>query len=197
MGRFCPKCGAEIAEGTKFCKKCGALVESKNEMNNKVMKVQKKKSNKTPIMAIAAVVVVVILCVTFISKLSSGIGVPAYEKPLKCQVDGINKNDKKKYLSSFLSETQDHYDGSDLESLIDEVKKVSYEVTGEREMSVMSVLDTLGVLGVSSKDIEEAKTLEVQLDAETSSGETGTANVDFNVVKINGKWYAITSLSNL
>ena len=83
MGKYCPKCGVEVTEGTKFCKQCGALVETKNQVTNKVVNVQAKKRNKTPIMAIATVVVVVVLCIAFISRLSSGLGVPDYDKPLK------------------------------------------------------------------------------------------------------------------
>lgn len=196
MGKYCPKCGAEVTEGTKFCKQCGALVGTKNQVTNKVVNVQAKKRNKTPIMAIAAVVVVVILCITFVSKLSSGLGVPDYEKPLKYQIDGINKNDTKKYLSSFSEKVRDHYDRDDLPEYFKEVKKISYQVTGTKEMSGMSVLDTLAVLGISTKDIEEAKTLEIELDVEATTGEKDTVSWEFNVVKMNGKWYALTSLCN-
>lgn len=147
-------------------------------------------------MAIAAVVVVVVLCIAFISKLSSGLGVPDYEKPLKYQIDGINKNDTKKYLSSFSEKVRDHYDRDDLPEYFKEVKKISYQVTGTKEMSGMSVLDTLAVLGISTKDIEEAKTLEIELDVEATTGEKDTVSWEFNVVKMNGKWYALTSLCN-
>lgn len=77
-----------------------------------------------------------------------------------------------------------------------EVKKISYQVTGTKEMSGMSVLDTLAVLGISTKDIEEAKTLEIELDVEATTGEKDTVSWEFNVVKMNGKWYALTSLCN-
>lgn len=39
MGKYCPKCGAEVTEGTKFCKQCGALVENKSQVTNKVVNV--------------------------------------------------------------------------------------------------------------------------------------------------------------
>ena len=99
MGKYCPKCGTEITEGMKFCKQCGAFVETKNEVDNKVLKVQMKK-NKASLMVIRVAVVVIALCIIFISKLGSDFGIPDYEKPLKYQIDGINKNNKRKYLSS-------------------------------------------------------------------------------------------------
>ena len=118
--------------------------------------------------------------------------VPDYEKPLKYEIDGINKNNTKTYKKAFLdgdAPTGDEY----LKGYLKEIKKISYEVESVENISVMGLLDTIAVMGIQSKDIQDAKTLEVSLEAETEDGEH-TTTVEFYVIKFDDQWYALSDL---
>ena len=74
-----------------------------------------------------------------------------------------------------------------------EIKKISYEVESVENISAMGLLDTIAVMGIQSKDIQDAKTLEVGLKVETEDGEQAVT-VEFDVIKINDQWYALGDL---
>ena len=74
-----------------------------------------------------------------------------------------------------------------------EIKKISYEVESVENISAMGLLDTIAVMGIQSKDIQDAKTLKVSLEAKTEDGEHETT-VEFDVIKINDQWYALGDL---
>ena len=74
-----------------------------------------------------------------------------------------------------------------------EIKNVSYEVESVENISVMGLLDTIAVMGIQSKDIQDAKTLEVGLKVETEDGEQAVT-VEFDVIKVHGRWYALSDL---
>lgn len=122
--------------------------------------------------------------------------VPAYEKPLKAQVEGINKKDTKKYIDSLIETERVGYDTEYLQELMKEVKSMSYEVVSVEKMSSTSVLNTGEVLGFSMKDVEDAMTLSVDFKVQRLDGAEKSINSEFDVVKINNKWYAITDMTN-
>ena len=74
-----------------------------------------------------------------------------------------------------------------------EIKKISYEVAEVEDSSGMGILDTIAVRGIQSEDIQDAKTLEVGLEAKTEDGEHATT-VEFYVININDQWYALGDL---
>ena len=195
MSKFCSKCGTEITEGSKYCKKCGAPVEVQSEKNFVVKNsiVQKKKA---PYGLLAGIVIAIVVVISLLVKIGGSLGVPDYEKPLKCQIDGINKNNPDKFLSSFTSSGRSYYENDSLKEDLKEIKKISYQVTGTSDLSFSSLLDTVAVLGFSSQDIEDAKALETEIKYKTADGEEGSTTTEFDVVEINGKWYAISSLAN-
>ena len=80
-----------------------------------------------------------------------------------------------------------------LKEYMKEIKNVSYEVESVENISVMGLLDTIAVMGIQSKDIQDAKTLEVSLEAETEDGEH-TTTVKFYVIKFDDQWYALSDL---
>lgn len=194
--KYCSKCGNEVAEGVKFCKNCGAAVKSTavEETKKQVVSVNKKSSGKSPVMKLALGLVVVILCIGVLSKLAGSMAVPAYEKPLKTQIEAIKKNDVDKFMQSFSIAGKDYYEDRYTKEAFKEIKKISYEVVDTSELSAISVLDVLGVLGLSAGDVEEAKMLEVELKYEDADGETGSHSTGFVVAKMNGKWYAVDSI---
>lgn len=196
MGKYCSKCGNELQEGIKFCKKCGAAVqETQPEINVAKPTVRKKKVNKMRIIIGAVAAVIIIACVALISGVISNISVPDYEKPLKAQMDGINKNDTKKYIDSLLETEKVGYDTEYLMDSMKEVKSVSYNVAETKKMSVSSLLGTGAVLGFSMKDVQDAMTLVVDLNYRGTDGD-GSRQIEFDVVKLNDKWYAVTDLFN-
>ena len=75
-----------------------------------------------------------------------------------------------------------------------EIKKISYEVEDVEDSSGMGILDTIAVRGIQSEDIQDAKTLKVSLEAKTEDGEH-TTTVEFYVIKVHGRWYALYDLS--
>ena len=196
MARYCAKCGAEITEGSKFCKSCGASVGHTQEgtVNQKVSvkaaPVNRKSRKKSPlVIGIIAVIAVVLVGVGIKNVATS---VPDYEKPLKYEIDGINKNNTKTYKKAFLdgdAPTGDEY----LKGYLKEIKKISYEVESVDNISVMGLLDTIAVRGIQSKDIQDAKTLEVSLKAKTEDGEHATT-LEFDVIKVDDQWYALDDL---
>ena len=100
MARYCAKCGAEITEGSKFCKSCGASVGNTQEgrVNQKVSAKaapvsRKSGKKKTMVIGIIAVIAVVLAGVGIKNVATS---IPDYEKPLRYEIDGINKKHIKK-----------------------------------------------------------------------------------------------------
>ena len=194
MGKYCSKCGTELQEGAKFCKKCGAAVAGVQKAASSTRTVEKR--NKKPVIIGTIAAVVIIGIIVLISGMISNLQVPAYEKPLKAQVEGINNNDTKKYISSFIETERDGYDTEYLQELMKEVKSISYEVVSSEKMSSASVLNTGLTLGFVTKDVEDALTLIVDFKVQGPNGEKKTMNADFDVVKINNKWYAITDMAD-
>ena len=196
MARYCAKCGAEITEGSKFCKSCGASVgdTQKGTVNQKVsVKAapvnRKSGKKKSMVIGIIAVIAVVLAGVGIKNVATS---VPDYEKPLKYEIDGINKNNTKTYKKAFLNEETSIGD-ENLKEYMKEIKNVSYEVESVENISVMGLLDTIAVMGIQSKDIQDAKTLKVSLEAKTEDGEH-TTTVEFYVIKFDDQWYALSDL---
>lgn len=194
MGKYCSKCGTELQKGAKFCKKCGAAVAGVQKAASSTRTVEKR--NKKPVIIGTIAAVVIIGIIVLISGMISNLLVPAYEKPLKAQVEGINNNDTKKYISSFTETERDGYDTEYLQELMKEVKSISYEVVSSEKMSSASVLNTGLTLGFATKDVEDALTLSVDFKVQGPNGEKKTMNADFDVVKINNKWYAITDMAD-
>lgn len=194
MGKYCSKCGTELQKGAKFCKKCGAAVAGVQKAASSTRTVEKR--NKKPVIIGTIAAVVIIGIIVLISGMISNLLVPAYEKPLKAQVEGINNNDTKKYISSFIETERDGYDTEYLQELMKEVKSISYEVVSSEKMSSASVLNTGLTLGFATKDVEDALTLSVDFKVQGPNGEKKTMNADFDVVKINNKWYAITDMAD-
>lgn len=194
MGKYCSKCGTELQEGAKFCKKCGAAVAGVQKAASSTRTVEKR--NKKPVIIGTIAAVVIIGIIVLISGMISNLLVPAYEKPLKAQVEGINNNDTKKYISSFIETERDGYDTEYLQELMKEVKSISYEVVSSEKMSSASVFNTGLTLGFATKDVEDALTLSVDFKVQGPNGEKKTMNADFDVVKINNKWYAITDMAD-
>lgn len=194
MGKYCSKCGTELQKGAKFCKKCGAAVAGVQKAASSTRTVEKR--NKKPVIIGTIAAVVIIGIIVLISGMISNLLVPAYEKPLKAQVEGINNNDTKKYISSFIETERDGYDTEYLQELMKEVKSISYEVVSSGKMSSASVLNTGLTLGFATKDVEDALTLSVDFKVQGPNGEKKTMNADFDVVKINNKWYAITDMAD-
>ena len=182
MARYCAKCGAEITEGSKFCKSCGASVgdTQKGTVNQKIsVKAapvsRKSGKKKSMVIGIIAVIAVVLAGVGIKNVATS---VPDYEKPLKYEIDGINKNNTKTYKKAFLNEETSIGD-ENLKEYMKEIKNVSYEVESVENISVMG--------------LQDAKTLEVSLEAETEDGEH-TTTVKFYVIKFDDQWYALSDL---
>lgn len=194
MGKYCSKCGTELQKGAKFCKKCGASVAGVQKAASSTRTVEKR--NKKPVIIGTIAAVVIIGIIVLISGMISNLLVPAYEKPLKAQVEGINNNDTKKYISSFIETERDGYDTEYLQELMKEVKSISYEVVSSEKMSSASVFNTGLTLGFATKDVEDALTLSVDFKVQGPNGEKKTMNADFDVVKINNKWYAITDMAD-
>ena len=194
MGKYCSKCGTELQKGAKFCKKCGAAVAGVHKAASSTRTVEKR--NKKPVIIGTIAAVVIIGIIVLISGMISNLLVPAYEKPLKAQVEGINNNDTKKYISSFIETERDGYDTEYLQELMKEVKSISYEVVSSEKMSSASVFNTGLTLGFATKDVEDALTLSVDFKVQGPNGEKKTMNADFDVVKINNKWYAITDMAD-
>lgn len=198
MSKFCSKCGSEIIEGNKFCKQCGAAVESPMETDNRAVVVRKKQLDKKSIIKLGAAVVVIVL---LISLLANAFGVPAYEKPLRNQVAAINQNNVKKYFKTFTDVQREELEDDDLEEYYEEdfkeIKKMSYKVVGTSTMSG-SLLEDLWDLTESylTTGVEEVMILNTEITYETIDGEKGTVDIDFDVVKIKGKWYAMTDLTD-
>lgn len=195
MSKYCSKCGAEITEGSKFCKSCGAPVENTQSRatNQKIQKEanSQKKGKKTPV--IIGIIAVVVLIFAGLGIKNMGIGISDYEKPLKYEVDGINKNNVKTYKKAFVDGESSYSDDS-IKEYLKEVKKISYNVESVDNISVMGLLNSINVLGIQSKDIEDAKKLEVEFEVKDAEGDKRTATIDFDVVKLGGKWYALTDL---
>lgn len=106
MARYCAKCGAEVTEGSKFCKSCGTPVgdtqqgTTNQKVQAKTVSTNRKSGKKAPmVIGIIAVIVVVLAGVGIKNAATS---VPDYEKPLKYEIDGINKNNTKTYKKAFL-----------------------------------------------------------------------------------------------
>lgn len=196
MARYCAKCGAEVTEGSKFCKSCGTPVgdtqqgTTNQKVQAKTVSTNRKSGKKAPmVIGIIAVIVVVLAGVGIKNAATS---VPDYEKPLKYEIDGINKNNTKTYKKAFLNEETSIGD-ENLKEYMKEIKNVSYEVESVENISVMGLLDTIAVMGIQSKDIQDAKTLKVSLEAKTEDGEH-TTTVEFYVIKFDDQWYALSDL---
>ena len=80
MGQFCKKCGKPLRDAAKFCPSCGQKVEEADE-------------KKTMVIGIIAVIAVVLAGVGIKNVATS---IPDYEKPLRYEIDGINKKHIKK-----------------------------------------------------------------------------------------------------
>lgn len=198
MSKYCSKCGAEITEGSKFCKNCGAPVENAEvSIENQKLGKQKrqtdhqKKEKKTPMILGIVAVLIVILAGLGIKNI--GVGVAAYEKPLKYEIDGINKNSVKTYKKAFRNQIASCSD-DEIKDGFKDVKSISYQVESVENISMMGLLKTINVLGIESKDIEDAKKLRVVLQGKDADGEKIDTDIDFEVVQLDGKWYALTDL---
>ena len=100
MARYCAKCGAEVTEGSKFCKSCGAPVgdtqqgTTNQKVQAKTVSTNRKSGKKAPMVIGIIAVIVVVLAGVGIKNVATSI--PDYEKPLRYEIDGINKKHIKK-----------------------------------------------------------------------------------------------------
>lgn len=188
MAKYCSKCGEVISEGSKFCKKCGASVNSQMEKKSEVVKVKK---NKVWIPVVVIAVAIIGICITLFSGVASNIGVPAYEKPLKTQIDAINKRDTEKYLSSFSSKVREYHESPYLINYMKEVKKASYKVQSTEDISSAYLLSDLAISQQSISEISAAKKMKVEYTFELPGGGKKTMTDTFYVIEMNGEWSAV------
>lgn len=204
MAKYCAKCGQEIQEDVKFCKACGASVETvevekatkKAEAQTAVPTGQPKKVNisskkKMGIIAAALAIVIAVLVPVF-----KNMSVPRYERPLKAQVDGINKNQIDKYLDSYTERGKTMKDEYAIKNEIEAIDDVSYEIirVDDRSLKESQVKDEIIGYGGELEDVEAVKliTANVSYQRKGTYGSVSkkATTVEFWVLEVGGKWYA-------
>ena len=96
--KFCPNCGAELADDADFCGACGTKMEaSAPEVDPaKVVVAPETKKVNTKLIVLAAIAVVAVVAIVLIIKAIAG---GAYKKPIKTLVNNYNNRveDSAKY----------------------------------------------------------------------------------------------------
>lgn len=200
MAKYCAKCGQEIQGDVKFCKACGASVEmteaEQSDGQTVASAVQPKKVNvnsKKKIGIIAAVLFIVIAVLVPVFK---NMSVPGYERPLKAQVDGINKNQIDRYLDSYTERGKKMKDEYAIKNEIEAIDDVSYEIVGvdDRSLNESQVKDEIIGYGGELEDVEAVKliTANVSYQRKGTYGSVSkkVTTVEVWVLEVGGKWYA-------
>lgn len=164
-----------------------------NNMNGEENGMKKKKKVGT---GIAIAILTVVTVAGSFTKLPT----PSYEKPLEAQVEAINKQNADQYWETFDKNVASLYKlgGYNLED-VSGIKDVSYEVTKVEDTDVKSddVKGFLKAVGLSDDEVEQIKSMEIDVTYTQENGKEKTESVPYATMKVDGEWYSVVPLDAL
>ncbi|WP_434310608.1 zinc-ribbon domain-containing protein [Hominifimenecus sp. rT4P-3] len=180
---FCPKCGKELADGSKFCNSCGMPLSGAFVTEESESVKRKSQNRKIGILVVSAVVLVVAaLIVLIVSLLKS----ESYEAPLDHLFQGIQKKDAEEVIKAFPKDIWEASDVSwekedtmeylqeELEDLLGSGKiKITYQILKEEEYTQRqrrSLSRDLRSYGMEVEELDEAYALKIQVYLEEDDG---------------------------
>ncbi len=220
MAKFCANCGTALEEKEVFCPICGTKRAPDGAANpqtppSAVHVAETQKSSKLPF--ILGMIAVVAVALSVVLVLFKGIG---YNKALNTFFDVINgdfsniedmappevweyvedKNDDfdMDEMDGYIEEAEEKYEDllENLEDKYGEGIEISYEVTGEEEISRKDLKKIANKLedkyDIDKDDVTKGYALEIEVAIE---GDDDSDDSDFEVaaIKIDGSWYLIRS----
>lgn len=220
---FCPKCGKELADGSKFCNSCGMPL-SEVFVTGENGTVKNSQNRKIGILVVSVIVVIVAALIVLIVSLLRG---ESYEAPLDHLFQGIQEKDAEELVKVFpqdiweafgfdqKEETVEYFQEK-LEDLLGEDKvKISYEILEAESYSqrqCRSLERALNRFGIEVEDLEEVYSLKIQVSLKTDGdgqfdiedlqefldssvrSRRGTFKEEVIIGRLNGEWCLLGGL---
>lgn len=209
--RYCAKCGVQIAGNSKFCRACGEPTNyTESEVPQSVKMPKPDKKGMIRIIVCAAIVLVIAGVIFLIPRIKEQIELaklPAYERPLRIQADAINDDDFDRFWKTYSGTIEKVYKRDYWDKMsqgFKDIEFVVYKVEKVEKDDSDSLYEFLDAIECSRSEIEDAKTIWIDVtmrfaddyEDDELAGKTETVNDwTYTVVKINGKWYAMSDLT--
>ncbi len=172
----------------------------------------KKSSGKPVVFIVIGIIVLIAIVVAVIFGVRSCTAGNSYTAPVDSFMEGMEKQDGDRIMDAFSDgtikalEEQSGYSKSELADMFEEMfagsigtdikvgaYQVDYEIIDEEDLSkdeIADIQDEFDSQGVDEK-IQAAKSLEVNMiiGMEDVTDETYEESMDFQVIKVGGKWY--------
>lgn len=204
MAKFCGNCGAQMDDNDKVCGQCGTPAAGGVAAEKPVAK--KKGSNKIVILIIGVIVAIVALVI--IANVAGNF--TGYKGTVNKMVKALQNNDIStlESLASSVSDESlgawygddlyDHYDDMISDALdkyednVGTIKKISYEITDETELSdrrINELKDNLeNLYNMDTSDIKKVVKIDLKITVKGAK-KSSTYNVNnLFMIKENGDW---------
>ena len=201
MSKYCAKCGAQMEDEDKVCGQCGAPVDGVI-LNKEVQKPKAKNNLKTIVIAAIAIALIAV-------GFSSYNYFTGYTNVLNKLVNAVKNNDVEtiSQYSSYINEgvvygykNVDEYYEDILDDMLDTmeekvgtIKKITYQITDEMELSQRKVDDLKEYLienkNINSDYIKKIVKIELKVDVQGTSNKTASFYVtNLFMIKEQGGW---------
>lgn len=172
------------------------LMEEQKEMNNMNGEENGMKKKKK----VGTGIAIAILAVVTVAGSFTELPTPSYEKPLEEQVEAINEQNEDQYWKTFDENMASVYKlGGYSFDDVSGMKDVSYEVIKVEDTDVKSdnVKDFIKSVGLSDDEVEQIKSMEIDVTYTQENGKEKTESVPYATMKVDGEWYSVVPLDAL
>ncbi len=211
MAKFCSNCGAQMNDEDKVCGQCGTPVTGANVNPAPAaapVADEEKKKNNNKIIALIAIAIVAIVAIVVVANIASNF--TGYKGTLNKMVKALKDDDTDVLVdlaSSISNEVNEAWYGDDYEDYyedavdgvldkyedkVENIKKISYEITDETELSKRQMEDLEEAMidnyDMDFSDIKKVVKVDLKITVKGSK-KSGSYNVDdLIMVKEDGGW---------
>ncbi len=211
MAKFCSNCGSQMNDEDKVCGQCGTPVAGANVNPAPVAAPaadEGKKKNNNIIIALIAIAIVAIVALVVVVNIASNF--TGYKGTLNKMVKALEDDDTDALIalsSSISDEINEAWYGDDFEEYyedaidsvldkyedkVENIKKISYEITDETELSKRNMEDLEEAMvdnyDMDFSDIKKVVKVDLKITVKGSK-KSGSYNVeDLIMVKEDGGW---------
>lgn len=216
MARFCTSCGSQVEDTATNCPSCGAAMEAvkaqatpnaQDVLNDRLNDAPASASNPNTskyigmgVAAVVAILVIVLICNIF-----SAIFAGNYKTPIKNLLNGVEKENEKKFTNAFSEKMLDEMKIKDddieeyLESITDMLEeqygddiKIDFKITDKEKIDKDDIEDLNKILKKIDKKlkIKKAYTLEIEVEIE-GDDDDATLEWELGVAKFKGDGWCL------
>lgn len=211
MAKFCSNCGSQMNDEDKVCGQCGTPVAGANVNPTPAAAPaadEGKKKNNNIIIALIAIAIVAIVALVVVVNIASNF--TGYKGTLNKMVKALEDDDTDALIalsSSISDEINEAWYGDDFEEYyedaidsvldkyedkVENIKKISYEITDETELSKRNMEDLEEAMvdnyDMDFSDIKKVVKVDLKITVKGSK-KSGSYNVeDLIMVKEDGGW---------